>query len=280
MFADDTKIIRPIRPSNADQDKNQLQKDIDEVTNWCNEWHMHLNIAKCKIMRIGKRTNFSGYTIFDTTQNLRQQLQITTLERDLGIFISNDLKPTQQVQKAASKANMVLAMLRNTFVTKDPNLWKRLYMTYVRPHLEYAIAAWSPYTKTDIAFLEKVQKRATRISLSLQGLSYPERLHNLGLTTLKRRRERGDLIRQFKIANRIDQIDWSSDQIIRQARGGNRPKLCKELKPNTSQRANFFTNRIVNPWNKLSDLTVSSSSTNEFKNRVDTDCKGYYSSTH
>ena len=34
---------------------------------------------------------------------------------------------------------MVLGMLKNNFVSRDPELWKRLYTTYVNPHLEYAI---------------------------------------------------------------------------------------------------------------------------------------------
>ena len=68
-----------------------------------------------------------------------------------------------EVQKAALKANVFLVLMRNTFVLKDPLLWKKLYTTYVRPDLEYAIPAWSLYTKADKHTLEKVQKRATQI---------------------------------------------------------------------------------------------------------------------
>ena len=41
----------------------------------------------------------------------------------------------------------MLALLRNTFVSRDQLLWKRLYMTYVRPHLKYALVFWGPYIK-------------------------------------------------------------------------------------------------------------------------------------
>ena len=118
-----------------------------------------------------------------------QQLEETEEEKYLGISITHDLKPRSQVQKAVSKANMVLALLRNTFVSRDPLLWKRLYMTYVRPHLDYAVATWNSYTKKDTRILEKVQRRATRVTKSLEGLSYEEILLNLGLTSLERRRE-------------------------------------------------------------------------------------------
>ena len=158
-------------------------------------------------------------------------------------------------------------------------LWKKLYTTYVRPHLEYAIHAWSPYTKADKHNLEKVQKMATRTSPSLQGLSYPMRLHNLGITTLERRRERGDMIQQYKIQAGIDEISWFATPTTREGRSGHRAQLQREVRTSTAQRFNFYTNRIANNWNKLADSTVTASSTNGFKNRLDIDQKGYYSST-
>ena len=56
---------------------------------------------------------------------------------------------------------------------------KQLYTNYVRPHLEYAVATWSPYKKEDKFTLEKVKRRATRVIKSLEGLSYEERLLSL-----------------------------------------------------------------------------------------------------
>ena len=38
-------------------------------------------------------------------------------------------------------------MLKNIFMSRDPELWKSLYTTYVKPHLEYAIQVWNTYTK-------------------------------------------------------------------------------------------------------------------------------------
>ena len=64
----------------------------------------------------------------------------------------------------------------------------------VRPHLEYANSVWCPYKKGDIAGIEKVQKRATKLVISLKHLSYIERLRRLKLPTLKNRRLRGDII--------------------------------------------------------------------------------------
>ena len=126
---------------------------------------------------------------------------------------------------------------------------------------------------------KKYRKRATRTSSSLQGLCYPERLHNQGLSTLERRRERGDMIQQYKIQAGIDEISWFATPTTREGRSGHRAQLQREVRTSTAQRFNFYTNRIANNWNKLADATVTASSTNGFKNRLDIDQKGYYSST-
>ena len=51
-----------------------------------------------------------------------------------------------------------------------------LYRTYIRPHLEFANSAWSPFLRRDITVLEKVQRRATRLPKRLKGVEYGERL--------------------------------------------------------------------------------------------------------
>ena len=65
----------------------------------------------------------------------------------------------------------------------------------------------------------------SRVAPSLKDLSYRERLHNLGLTTLERRRERGDLIQLYKIMAEIDKVTWYTHPIIKAARGGHRERL-------------------------------------------------------
>ena len=123
---------------------------------------MSLNTTKCKVMHIGRSNIGSDYNIEDSVST-RITLAKSTSERDLGVEISKDLKPYNQICKAASTANRVLGLLRNTFVSRDVGLWKRLYTTYIRPHLEYAIQVWSPIHEGDISKLEKIQRRATRI---------------------------------------------------------------------------------------------------------------------
>ena len=191
-FADDTKLAQVV---SSREDADKLQDTLDNLCRWADRWGMQFNVKKCFVMHIG--TNNSRFEYFMKGVKLSS----TDKERDIGVIMSNSLKPADQCKKAAQTANMVLGQILRAFHFRDRHVFKRLYVQYVRPHLEFAVQAWAPWSVADADSLEQVQKRAVKSISGLVGQSYEDRLKELNLPTLQARRDDLDMVQTYKIVN-------------------------------------------------------------------------------
>jgi len=92
---------------------------------------------------------------------VRKLIQTVTEERDLGVHVTSDLKPSLHCGRAVAKASSTLGLIRRHFKHIDKESFLILYKAYTRPHLEYCVQSWSPSLVKDITCLEQIQRRAT-----------------------------------------------------------------------------------------------------------------------
>ena len=148
----------------------------------------------------------------------------------------------------------------------DMHTFALLYKSLVRTHIEHAVSLWCPYKKGDIEEIEKIQKRATKLIISLKKLPYKERLLKLKLPTLKYRRMRGDMIEVFKILHNYYNSDVAPKLTLNNAsvtRGNSLKLLNRSF--HCDLRKYSFPARVVNTWNSLPNVVVLASSLDTFK---------------
>ena len=260
-FADDTKMFRRVE---SQEDRHQLQSDLNKLVKWAEKWQMLFNKDKCKCLHIGQANAKNNYLMNNTV------LLSTEREKDVGVVVSSDMKVSEQCGIAARKGNQILGLIRRNIAYRDKRLIIPLYMSLVRPHLEYCIQAWRPHMRKDIDKLERVQRRATRLISEISQLSYEERLQQCRLTTLETRRIRGDQIEVFKIMHGYEGLNKDmffrikNDSITR----GHSLALVKSHS-RLHIRKYTFSQRVVNDWNKLPEECINATSVNMFKNKID-----------
>jgi ribonucleases P/MRP protein subunit RPP40 len=87
------------------------------MNEWSEKWKLGLKFEKCKIMHCGSNNN--EYNYYMNSENTLKETETSNLEKDIGVYFSNDLKWTKQVNYAAGNANSMLSQLNNTFRYKD-----------------------------------------------------------------------------------------------------------------------------------------------------------------
>nr|VZI11813.1 unnamed protein product [Spirometra erinaceieuropaei] len=134
MFAGDIKLWSVIRTAD---DEEHLQANLNRLQQWSKAWLLPFNEKKCNILRVGRARspNHMAYCLNGIP------LQEVDSQKDLAVWITTSLKPSLHCTKIAKSAMSVLYLVKRAFSAFDEDCFAKLFRTFVRLQLEFAIQA-------------------------------------------------------------------------------------------------------------------------------------------
>ena len=130
QFADDTKIWGKV---DTLDEINTLKNDITTLEKWSVRNKMPFNVAKTKVLRLGRKNGKHDYSLMGTVLN------VTKEERDLGVTFNESFSPSINCIKVSKASNIVIGLIKRNINIRSKEGMLILYKTLVRPLLDYCV---------------------------------------------------------------------------------------------------------------------------------------------
>ena len=169
-------------------------------------------------------------------------------------------------------AKRLCGWILSSFYSRSQDVMIVLFNSLVRSKLEYCCELWSPYLIRDIVLLEQIQRSFTSRICGQQDYNYWERLSNLKIYSLQRRRDRSCILHMWKIKNNV----FPNSACFSFRLNNRKNSMLAILKPMPRIRGKLLTiyeqSFLVNScklWNILPSELTHITSLNIFKNKLD-----------
>ena len=178
-----------------------IQNDLHKLYKLADTNNMKFNANKFELLRYGKEQEIISTTTYKSYDN--STLDNKEQVRDLGIMMSNTATFTLHIRNIVKKAREKMGWVLRVFQSRKCSLMLTILKSLVIPLLEYCCQLWNPWKAKDIQVIAAIKRTFTYKITEVQHLNYWERLHELKLYSLQRRRERYIIIYIWKITQHI-----------------------------------------------------------------------------
>ena len=190
--------------------------------------------------------------------------------KHLGLFLSNDCSWHQHINYIKDKAWTRINIMRRLKYKLDRKSLESIYISFIRPLLEYGDTIWDNCTQYEKYELDKIQNEAARIATGATKLVSLTNLYKeIGWESLSKRRSNHKLTLLYKMINHLTPI-YLSSLIPAQVSSASRYNLrnahsYQTIRARTNQYRDSFLPSTLHLWNNLPLEARQSNTLNSFK---------------
>jgi len=264
LYADDAVLMTNFKRRQPNTAFEQLNRDLERLTNWASDNFMSFNATKTKFMVVSNSSDDIEYP--ELMMNGTKLEQVHTYPQ-LGIHLNDrmnwDDHINHTINKASKKINIIWKLSRELprYATEN------IYTSYIRPQLEYGCLVYTSCTKAQSQRLESVQRRAAIACTGAFNRTSTDRLlGELAWPTLETRRKYYGLLQMYKMANKL--CPEYLIELLPPRQGYRRTNDFVPIRCRTSKYQNSFIPSGIKEWNNLSLELKTSSTISSFKGNL------------
>ena len=271
LFADDTSLHMVVR--NPSDTARLMQDDIARISSWADDWLVKFNPFKSESMVVSRKRN---KPVHPPLTMLDAPIINVDSHKHLGLTLSSDGSWHTHINFIKEKAWTRINMIRCLKYTLNRKSLETLYLSFIRPVIEYADVVWDNCSAQEGEDIEKIQYEAARIITGCTRLvSINDLLLESGLEPLSERRKKHRLILFYKMVKGISPQYLSSlvpqitaDRTTYRLRNVDN---ITNIKTRTTLYNSSFLPKTISEWNSLPVETRNATSVNIFKASLNSD---------
>jgi hypothetical protein len=269
LFADDTSLFVMI-DNNINEATTQLNTDLETLKQWASTWLVSFNPKKTKSMYVTLKRNVNVIPLtFDG-----QVLENVPHHKHLGLELNSTLTWKDHIDPVTANASKKLNLLAHLKHLLDRKTLLTMYLSFIRPTLEYANIVWCNCTELENDRLEAIQRRAARI-ISGGIIRTPTKClyDEIGIEPLKARQDRNVLLMFHKMVHN-NAPTYLVDLVPTTTRQRQRYNLRRETnftvpKCRITKYQNSFLPFAIKQWNDLNESIKGENDYDKFKNALE-----------
>ena len=244
LYADDTVIY------SADQDPmlsvGNIQEDLNNISQWCQENKMTINIKKTKLMHFGSRATLKRFNTQPVSLQ-GQNIENVHHYKYLGIYLDPTLNFNKHLSHTEHTANHKTYILRKLCPYLTSGAALQIYKSMTLPVIEYGNIIYGAGNKTQLGKLQTIQNINIKICLGLPSLTRTVEIHRLSKINHLEDRRNSHLLKLMY--TRKDNVKYRDQRDMRTRRFDGISLKVPNFVSATSQKSIWY--RGATSWNQL-----------------------------